>query len=493
MPPRRAKIPRKAKGKKKPPQKPVRRSSTRSSSYTGSSYGSEGSSSPENSDEDDPKEYKRGGYHPVMPYQLYNARYRVLSKLGAGAFSTVWLCADEKDSEGRLLAMKVCKSKKSVTEQAQDEVMLLERLHENASLHVVKMLDHFWHTGTNGRHKCMTFEVMGENLLALVRYHDYQGLPRDLCRRLSRHTLKGLQHIHACGVIHTDVKLENVLICRHDMAVLCDEASRAHRAFQEQKSGLEILSKSQKKRMKKKMKAKDASNVANADSKKEPLEEPQAPEPTAEVVQVNGVNGVNVVNGVNGKGKGQGYPHLEGPSCPTGSPVDAASRKEAEKEGEKEAEKEAEGPEGEAKEQEAQDKEEAQEEPQEPQAPLGQPVPPIRQRDRFETLRLEEASLESSQVELQDPLQSFPGASKGDVTRDVTGPNAFAACVASITFLSPKASSRERYCCQTFAKLADFGNGIKAAQDASNMHLELACACLLAQRLLDASAGCLLL
>ena len=130
-----------------------------------------------------------------MPYQLYNARsepcifasptrfacgvatanahprYRVLSKLGAGAFSTaatlplwregpcgggcwgpdgfafcsllqVWLCADEKDSEGRLLAMKaykspttkfkgtspllflplgvpeVCKSKKSVTEQA---------------------------------------------------------------------------------------------------------------------------------------------------------------------------------------------------------------------------------------------------------------------------------------------------------------------------------------------------------------------------------------
>ena len=31
-----------------------------------------------------------------------------------------------------------------------------------------------------------------------------------------------------------------------------------------------------------------------------------------EVVQVNGVNGVNVVNGVNGKGKGQGYPHLEG-------------------------------------------------------------------------------------------------------------------------------------------------------------------------------------
>ncbi|OLP85652.1 hypothetical protein AK812_SmicGene33334 [Symbiodinium microadriaticum] len=66
-PPRRTKVPRKAKGKKKPPAKPVRRSSTRSSSYSESSYGSDGSSSPEHSDEDDPKEYKRG----VEICQLY--------------------------------------------------------------------------------------------------------------------------------------------------------------------------------------------------------------------------------------------------------------------------------------------------------------------------------------------------------------------------------------------------------------------------------------
>lgn len=82
-----------------------------------------------------------------------------------------------------------------------------------------QMTDHFWHTGPNGRHKCMTFEafkitenrnhlwnvlqvgllylypqvilglagqVMGENLLALVKHYDYNGIPLDLCRRLSR-------------------------------------------------------------------------------------------------------------------------------------------------------------------------------------------------------------------------------------------------------------------------------------------------------------------
>lgn len=253
-----------------------------SSSESGSASGSdsysddEGSSSDNtNSDEDDPKDYKRGGYHPVMPFQLYNSRYRVLSKLGAGAFSTVWLCADEKEvlPDGpQLVAMKVCKSKKSVTEQALDEVMLLDRLHSvgpESSPHVVQMLGNFWHTGPNGRHKCMVFEVMGENLLALVKYHDYEGLPMPMVRKLARHTLLGLEYIHSRGVVHTDIKLENVLVMRHDLLDMMSEARKAHRAFSEQKSSLEALSKSQKKRLKKKQKNSKTKSAGGGDADKD--------------------------------------------------------------------------------------------------------------------------------------------------------------------------------------------------------------------------------
>eukprot|EP00928_Gymnodinium_smaydae_P070050 TRINITY_DN53992_c0_g1_i1.p1 TRINITY_DN53992_c0_g1~~TRINITY_DN53992_c0_g1_i1.p1 ORF type:complete len:825 (-),score=224.53 TRINITY_DN53992_c0_g1_i1:88-2562(-) len=311
------------------------------SSSSGSSRGSEDDSSSSSdggcSDEDDPRDYKRGGYHPVMPYQLYNGRYRVLSKLGAGAFSTVWLCADEKslaadkaEAGPELLAMKVCKSKKSVTEQALDEILLFERMQDGGatSPHVVQMRGHFWHSGPNGRHKCAVFEVMGENLLSLVKHHDYKGLPLNMVRRLARHTLAGLEYIHARGVIHTDVKLENVLVERHDFAELMQEARRAHLAFMEQRSGLAALSKSQKKRMKKKQKNAKAKGDDEADDAGDAAEE-VAPEATPIA------NEPSPANATDGK--------VEGGADMTEEDRAAANA-------------------------------------------CGRPVPPVRQRDRFKTL-----------------------------------------------------------------------------------------------------------
>jgi serine/threonine-protein kinase SRPK3 len=47
--------------------------------------------------EEDPVDYKAGGYHPVRPQDLLgNGRYIVCRKLGWGHFSTVWLVKDTK-------------------------------------------------------------------------------------------------------------------------------------------------------------------------------------------------------------------------------------------------------------------------------------------------------------------------------------------------------------------------------------------------------------
>jgi serine/threonine-protein kinase SRPK3 len=38
--------------------------------------------------------YRPGGFHPVYVGDVYNERYKVLNKLGYGAYSTVWLVQD---------------------------------------------------------------------------------------------------------------------------------------------------------------------------------------------------------------------------------------------------------------------------------------------------------------------------------------------------------------------------------------------------------------
>jgi hypothetical protein len=46
-------------------------------------------------EEESPDRYIQGGFHPVRVGDIFNG-YRVIRKLGAGAFSTVWLADDLK-------------------------------------------------------------------------------------------------------------------------------------------------------------------------------------------------------------------------------------------------------------------------------------------------------------------------------------------------------------------------------------------------------------
>lgn len=47
-------------------------------------------------EQEDAKDYCKGGYHPVRIGNVFQGRYHVIRKLGWGHFSTVWLCMDSE-------------------------------------------------------------------------------------------------------------------------------------------------------------------------------------------------------------------------------------------------------------------------------------------------------------------------------------------------------------------------------------------------------------
>ncbi|KAG8683544.1 serine/threonine protein kinase, CMGC group [Ceratobasidium sp. 395] len=193
--------------------------------------------------EEDLLDYADGGYLPVHIGDTFkDGRYCIVRKLGWGHFSTVWLARDKV--QNRHVAIKVVKSAKTYVTAARDEVGILRFInsvykdpgHEN----IVQFLDTFDHkveveTGPPPVHICMVFEPLGASLLTLIKAHR-KGVPEHLVRQIASQVLAGLAFLHdRCGIIHTDLKPENIMISlgsKHDIeAIVQTELVSSPRSF----------------------------------------------------------------------------------------------------------------------------------------------------------------------------------------------------------------------------------------------------------------------
>jgi serine/threonine protein kinase len=147
--------------------------------------------------------------HCIFPrHFILNHRYQVRTLIGRDTFALVWL-ADDLVLRRRV-AIKVIKG--SDAKMFELEYMRNRYLSERGPSKIVALYESILHFD----HPCLVFELAAQNVLTFLNDLDSTCvcLPIRILKKITRDTLEGLAFMHANGVIHTDLKPENIMATR---------------------------------------------------------------------------------------------------------------------------------------------------------------------------------------------------------------------------------------------------------------------------------------
>ncbi|MEU6278958.1 serine/threonine-protein kinase [Streptomyces sp. NPDC047028] len=151
--------------------------------------------------------------------RLIAGRYRLLAKLGHGGMGTVWRAKDE--TVDREVAVKEPRVPEHLPER--ERANAFERMRREAR--AAARLDH---PAVVDVHDVAVVDERPWIVMELVRGRTLGAalqegtLDTREAARIGLHVLGALEAAHAAGVLHRDVKPDNVLLGRHDRVVLTD-------------------------------------------------------------------------------------------------------------------------------------------------------------------------------------------------------------------------------------------------------------------------------
>lgn len=142
--------------------------------------------------------------------------YRIGRLLGKGAFGKVNLGMHKLT--GKLVAIKSISKEYLTDEQSKKKVMqefsILKKLRHQS---VIRLFESF----ESNKHILFVFELCsGGDLLTYVRKQ--KRLKEPVAKKVFLQLVEGLQHCHSRGILHRDVKLDNVLLNGVGAIKICD-------------------------------------------------------------------------------------------------------------------------------------------------------------------------------------------------------------------------------------------------------------------------------
>ena len=147
---------------------------------------------------------------------MAEARYQIERVLGSGGMATVYLAHDRE--LGRLVALKLLAENLAADAQYRARFLREARLAAGlAHLNVVQVYD----VGEDERGLFIVLEyVEGETLAATLRRCG--RLPPEEAVRIGIQVCAGLEQAHAAGLVHRDIKPQNILLSRDGTAKISD-------------------------------------------------------------------------------------------------------------------------------------------------------------------------------------------------------------------------------------------------------------------------------
>jgi serine/threonine protein kinase len=149
-------------------------------------------------------------------------RFSVIRRLGWGMYSSTWLAKDHQNAKHVAIKVLTGFATRLAHEGLTPELDVLRKLSssprgaEPKEGHCLSLHSSFLHPGPSdtGPHLCLVTDVFGGDVEHLKRTYARNGFPLNLAKRILLHTLKGLTTMHRQGIVHTDLKHDNILFDR---------------------------------------------------------------------------------------------------------------------------------------------------------------------------------------------------------------------------------------------------------------------------------------
>ncbi|KAK3008723.1 hypothetical protein RJ639_013126 [Escallonia herrerae] len=165
------------------------------------------------------------GYYSYRLGELLDGRYEIIAAHGKGVFSTVVRAKDLKAGSGdpEEVAIKIIRNNDTMYKAGLEELVILKKLvgaDQEDKRHCVRFLSSFKYRN----HLCLVFESLHMNLReVLKKFGRNIGLKLTAVRTYAKQLFIALKHLRNCGVLHSDIKPDNMLVNdTKNVLKLCD-------------------------------------------------------------------------------------------------------------------------------------------------------------------------------------------------------------------------------------------------------------------------------